>query len=73
MERAGLLILGFVLVIVGIRILAGGSSSGSSSSFNNPPQQQGAVAAPARSKEKQAGKAVKSVGAEDAIEAAAVA
>jgi hypothetical protein len=39
MERAGLLILGFVLVIVGIRILAGGSSSGSSSSFNNPPQE----------------------------------
>lgn len=73
MERAGLLILGFVLVIVGIRILAGGSGSGSSSSFNNPPQQQGEVAAPVRSEGKRAAKGVESVGAKDAIEAAAVA
>lgn len=40
MERAGLLILGFVLVIVGIKILAGGTSSGSSSSFNRPQEEQ---------------------------------
>lgn len=69
MERAGLLILGFVLVIVGIRILAGGSSSGSSSSFNNPSQQQGEVGA---STKKKASATVKT-GAEEAAEAAAAA
>lgn len=69
MERAGLLILGFVLVIVGIRILAGGSSSGSSSSFNSAPQEEEERAVP----EKRASKGLKSVGAEDAVAAAAAA
>lgn len=72
MERAGLLILGFVLVIVGIRILAGGSSSGSSSSFNNPPQ-EAEQTAPAVAGRKQARKTAEKSVAGEAVEAAAVA
>lgn len=77
MERAGLLILGFVLVIVGIRILAGGSGSGSSSSFNKPQGEQEEQAPAAERTEKteakKASKSVAKTGAEDAIEVAAAA
>jgi hypothetical protein len=72
MERAGLLILGFVLVIVGIRILSGGSGGGSSSSFNKPPQEEEEEAAPAAAKKEARKTAEKSVAGE-AVEAAAVA
>jgi hypothetical protein len=73
MERAGLLILGFVLVIVGIRILAGGSGSGSSSSFNNSPQEGEQTAAAAAPEKKQLRIAAEKSVAGDAVEAAAVA
>lgn len=76
LERAGLLILGFVLVIVGIRILAGGSSSGSSSSFNKP-QPEAEEEAPEKSagkqEEKQAKKQARRSVEEEAVETAAAA
>ena len=87
MERAGLLILGFVLVIVGIKILSGGTSSSStttttketsdnsetSSSFNKPSGKEEETRTVKHEPVKAAGDATKSVGADEAMEAAAVA
>jgi hypothetical protein len=72
MERAGLLILGFALVIIGIKILAGGSGVSTNNYFNTP---QGEAQKTSRKKSVggKAGKAAKSTGAEEALEAAVVA
>ena len=69
LERAGLIALGFALVIMGIHMLAGGgNSSPVSSSFNNAPNKK-VKTEDKKAVEKSSGKALES----EAVEAAAVA
>src|SRR5215472_3829601 len=72
MERAGLLILGFALVIIGIKILAGGSGTSTNNYFNTP-QGEARKTSGKKSAGEKAGKAAKSTGAEEALEAAVIA
>lgn len=75
LERLGLIILGFVLVIVGIHLLASGS--GSQAFTVNEPKQEGRSEGGSNRKTKSSPgttkTAAKSVGASEAVEAAAVA
>lgn len=81
-ERLGLIILGFALVILGIHLLSGGGSGGGSNVVVNEPPREGGSGGGSKTKTKTAsGSEVKTAtkktatktGAEEAVEAAAVA
>jgi Transglycosylase SLT domain len=77
-ERFGLIILGFALVILGIHLLSGGGSgSGSNVTVNEPTREEGSSSkssSASRSEVKTASKKqAEKTGAEEAVEAAAIA
>lgn len=77
-ERFGLIILGFALVLLGIHLLSGGSTGGGSNVTVNEPNTEGDTSSNTSSRSRgevktTSKKAVKTVGADEAVEAAAVA
>jgi hypothetical protein len=72
MERAGLLILGFALVILGIKILSSGSSGGSSVAAPSSPDRS-ETSSKVNSPTREAKETTVKTGASEAVEAAAVA
>jgi hypothetical protein len=73
-ERFGLIVLGGALILLGIHILSGGSGGSGGGNTTNVTETTAGAAAPAKGKHTKAlGKTTESVGAGEAIEAAAVA
>ena len=77
-ERFGLIILGFALVLLGIHLLSGGSTGGGSNVTVNEPNTEEGTSSKSSSRsgdevKTTSKKAVKGVGADEAVEAAAVA